>query len=197
MFKSNPFCKRENIWEFEEVRMILRIGLFALLLATPAVAQNRLQAPVSAPTADLISATDSSALPGKWTYRSFINTADLVGGDAQKALNLIFGEGIFTFALSGATLTGTFDMGGGYVLDLQGRVQPAIQNAPLAVEISGVGRANTPTADWEYDYHGYLAYHWPNGVNQAAALVGSVIRAKPHDGTPAGLVASFIAVKQP
>jgi len=40
--------------------------------------------------------------------------------------------------------------------------------------------------------------HWPEGVDQRQTLVGSVIRAKPHDGesSPAVYVASFIAVKQ-
>jgi hypothetical protein len=36
-----------------------------------------------------------------------------------------------------------------------------------------------------------------NGINQIPALVGNVIRAKPHNGAPAGYVATFIAVKQP
>jgi hypothetical protein len=76
-------------------------------------------------------------------------------------LHLIFGEGVFTFeTLSRQSLTGTLDMGGGYVLDLTGSV----------------------------------AHHWPDGVDQVAALVGSVIRAKPHGSAPAGHVASFIAV---
>jgi hypothetical protein len=65
------------------------------------------------------------------------------------------------------------------------------------VEIVGTGRPNTGTANWEYDYHGQLAYQWPNGVDQVPAIVGNVIRAKPHNGNPAGVVASFIAVKQP
>ena len=46
-----------------------------------------------------------------------------------------------------------------------------------------------------------LLHGWPEAkelwANQVPALVGSVIRAKPHDGAPAGFVASFIAVKQP
>ena len=50
---------------------------------------------------------------------------------------------------------------------------------------------------WEYDYHGHLAHQWPNGVNQVPALVGTVIRAKPHGAAPAGYVASFVAVRQP
>jgi hypothetical protein len=65
------------------------------------------------------------------------------------------------------------------------------------VEIVGAGRNGTGTAGWEYDYRGQLAYQWPNGVNQVPALVGTVIRAKPHGASPAGYVASFIAVKQP
>src|SRR5215471_17614229 len=46
----------------------------------------------------------------------------------------------------------------------------------------GHGRPGTVTAGWEYDYRAELAYHWQNGVNQIPALVGSVIRAKAHDG---------------
>jgi hypothetical protein len=90
---------------------------------------------------------------------------------------------------------GAIDWPGGG-LDLQGIVRPDATGAPV-VEIVGTGRRGTGTEGWEYDYHGQLAYQWPNGVNQVPALVGSVIRAKPHDGAPAGYVASFIAVKQP
>jgi len=138
------------------------------------------------------------SLAGKWTYRSYRNSTDLVAGDPNKALSLIFGEGVFTFALGSAgALTGTFDMGSGFVLDLQGTIHSTTSDASLTVEIAGLGRDGTPTAGWEYDYHASPAYQWPNGVNQVPALVGSVIRAKPHDGAPAGFVASFIAVKQP
>jgi hypothetical protein len=121
---------------------------------------------------------------------------DRLGGRRQgQELSIIFGEGVYAFEPpSGTALTGTLDMGGGYVLDLKGTVT---QTAPLSVAISGYGRAGTPAAGWEYDYNAALAYQWPNGVNQMPALVGSVIRAKPHDGGAAGFVASFIAVKQP
>jgi hypothetical protein len=136
------------------------------------------------------------SLAGKWTYRSFINSTDLVS-DADGALALIFGQGVITFAMpSSTTLQGTLDMGGGLVLDLQGTVQPGSDTAPLMVAIVGTGRSGTATDGWEYDYRGYLAFQWPNGVNQVPALVGTVIRAKPHNGAPAGVVASFIAVKQ-
>jgi hypothetical protein len=88
-------------------------------------------------------------------------------------------------------------MGGGYALDLEGTIRPASEGVPATIEIAGRGRAGTPTDGWEYDYFGFLAHQWPKGVNQVPALVGTVIRAKPHDGAPAGYVASFVAVKQP
>ena len=78
---------------------------------------------------------------------------------------------------------------------MQGTVTAGDTGQP-AVKIVGTGRWNTNTANWEYDYEARLAYRWPNGVKQVPALVGSVIRAKPHGDSPAGVVASFIAVKQ-
>jgi hypothetical protein len=62
--------------------------------------------------------------------------------------------------------------------------------------IAGVGRANTPTAGWEYDYNCITGSVWPNGVDQVPSILGTVIRAKPHNGSPAGVVASFIGVRQ-
>jgi hypothetical protein len=171
------------------------IGLaLCCILASPAMAQNRTVPQPALRAAAATTPADASILVGKWTYRSYVNTTEQVGNDKDKALAIIFGEGIYTIdPLSGTALTGTLDMGGGYVLDLKGTVT---QTAPPSVAISGYGRAGTPTAGWEYDYNASLAYQWPNGVNQVPALVGTVIRAKPHDGAPAGVVASFIAVKQ-
>jgi hypothetical protein len=115
----------------------------------------------------------------------------------NKALGLIFAEAVFTFEIpSQTTLKGAIDWPGGG-LDLQGTIQPGGAGAAPSVDIVGTGRPGTGTDGWEYDYQGQLAHHWPNGVNQVQALVGSVIRAKPHNGAPAGYVASFIAVKQP
>jgi hypothetical protein len=126
-----------------------------------------------------------------------LNTAVLVT-DAESALAQIFGQGVFTFETpSSTTLMGTFDMGGGFVLDVKGTFRPAAQGSPLTVELVGSGRAGTDTDGWQYDYNANLAHRWPNGVNQVPALVGTVIRAKPHNGAAAGFVASFIAVKQP
>ena len=169
----------------------------ASLCATTVFAQNPIRTPPT-PMAHSVTASDKSTLAGKWTYRSYHNSADQVGSDATKALSLIFGEGVFTLETPRATMiTGTFDMGGGFVLDLQGIVKPATEEAPFTVHMFGNGRAGTPTEGWQYDYHGSLAYTWPNGIDQVPSLVGSVIRAKPHGAARAGYVASFIAVRQP
>jgi hypothetical protein len=177
--------------------MLTRLLGLALcsILALPAMAQNRGIPASTVAAAKVAVPADASLLAGKWTYRSYVNTTSLVGDDKDKALAIIFGEGVYAFdPPNGGALTGALDMGGGYVLDLKGTVT---QIAPLSVAISGYGRPATPTAGWECDYNASLAYQWPNGVNQAPALVGTMIRAKHHDGGAAGVVASFIAVKQP
>ncbi|MBP2449732.1 hypothetical protein [Rhizobium leguminosarum] len=139
----------------------------------------------------------SFSLQGRWTYRSYRNDPAIIGDNAEKALQNIFGEGVFTLATSGAKVTGMLDMGSGYVLDLTGAVVPVKGGeVRIAVRMVGIGRSGTPTAGWEYDYHGTDAFTWPNGISQVPAFVGSVIRAKPHNGSPAGYVASFNAVRQ-
>ena len=126
-------------------------------------------------------------LAGTWAYRSYQNIQE------QK----VFGAGIFAFMTpSPDKIQGTLDMGNDLVLDLDGTVTAASGNAPLTVHIIGNGRPKTKTDGWEYDYYGFLAYQWPNGVDQVQSLVGTVIRAKPHNGGPAGVTASFIAVRQ-
>jgi hypothetical protein len=192
--------------------------LFGFILLSPsfALAQTKSRL-IFAPTALAVPATTwDSSLPGKWTYRSYLNRADVIVGDdpepavrnlaamfgqgstannAAKAFSLVFGEGIMTFdPPSGNNVTGTFDMGGGYVLDLKGTMQTSA-SGDISVELFGTGRPNTPTANWEYDYRASTTPKWPNGVNQIPTLVGTVIRAKPHDGGAAGVVASFIAIK--
>jgi hypothetical protein len=69
----------------------------------------------------------------------------------------------------------------------------------MRARFQGTGIVNGE--QWIYDYEGYLVNHWPNGVQQRPAIVGSVIRTIPHSGgepgtvAPAGVVASFYAVK--
>lgn len=175
------------------------IVLAAALWTTSALAQGPSPPPASTPATRVTS--DGSGLAGKWTYRSFHNNPAPVADDPStapaKALALIFAEAVFTFEIpSSTTLKGAIDWPGGG-LDLQGTIKPSGAGAGPAVEIVGTGRPGTSTDGWQYDYRGELAYQWPNGVNQVPALVGTVIRAKPHGPAPAGYVASFIAVKQP
>jgi len=125
-------------------------------------------------------------LAGTWAYQSYQNIEE----------QTVFGAGTFTFTTpSPDTIQGTLDMGDDLVLDLEGTVTAASGNAPLTVHIVGNGRPKTKTDGWEYDYHGFLGYMWPNGVDQVPSLVGTIVRAKPHDGGAAGVTASFIAVK--
>jgi hypothetical protein len=154
------------------------------------------QTQIVAPGASIAATSENSILSGKWTYRSFHNEPAPVNDDANKALALIFAEAVFTFeVLTPNTLKGAIDWPGGG-LDLQGTIQ--LDNAGVpTIEAIGSGRPGTGTASWEYDYYGSIARQWPNAIKQVPAIVGSVIRAKPHDGAPAGYVASFIAVKQP
>ena len=138
------------------------------------------------------------SIPGKWTYRSWVDSPNvMINGDPNTALSLLFGEGVMTLSSPAAgKVAGTFDMGGGYVLDLTGTTT-AGGTGQTFIHMAGLGRAGTPTAGWEYDYDGITTERWPKGVAQIPAFTGSVFRAKPHDGNPAGLVASFIAVKKP
>ena len=125
-------------------------------------------------------------IAGTWAYRSYQNKKD----------QPVFGAGLFTFTTPSPTkLKGTLDMGGGLVLDLDGKITAASKTTPLTVHILGYGRPGTKTDGWEYDYHGFLGYKWPNGVDQVTSLVGTIVRAKPHNGGAAGVTASFIAVK--
>jgi len=129
---------------------------------------------------------------GSWTYRSLLNEPD-VNTDFDK---LEFGRG--TLVIQDAPmqiLTGTIG-GPGWSLDLQGWRD---YGNPYHARFQGTGTVGGEK--WIYDYDGYLVPHWPNGVGQIPAIVGSVIRTIPHSGgspgtvAPAGVVASFYAVR--
>lgn len=139
-------------------------------------------------------------LNGQWTYRSYHNSVALVGDDAAAALALIFGEGVFGLTEDGTgKVQGTLDMGGGYALAVSGTAGCADrEDAPPVFALIGLGIDGTPTAGWRYDYRGVPAYSWPDGINQIPCLVGSVVRVYAHGpGAPAGVTASFVAVRQP
>lgn len=138
----------------------------------------------------------SSDITGSWTYRSFRNDAAPVDGDPNKALALFFAEAEFRFtAVTPGAFNGVIDWGSGG-LDMTGTMLAGSTDMPNAFSIVGVGRPGTQTEGWRYEYNGAVAYRWPAGVQQVPALIGSVIRALPHNGAPAGYTASFIAVRQ-
>ena len=129
---------------------------------------------------------------GTWAYRSFLNDADV-----NKAFNdLEFGRG--TIVIEEAPMQSLKGTIGGPTWSLTLKGARAYGN-PMHARFQGVGQVKGE--QWIYDYEGYLVPDWPNGVDQIAAIVGSVIRTIPHSGdqpgtvNPAGVVASFYAVK--
>lgn len=124
---------------------------------------------------------------GIWIYRSYLNEPSMP----------VFGEGTITFDdsplghLSGKLLM-PIDKPT-LQLDLRGNFQ---LGTPFAARFQGIGVAGTGTAGWIYDYIGYYIPDWPDGVGQVPAFVGSVVRTVAHGaGAPAGVVASFIAIR--
>ena len=89
---------------------------------------------------------------------------------------------------------GILDMGPGYALNLRGKLTAC--NGSTTFYIEGHGVPNSNTANWEYDYQGYIVPKWKNGIQQADACAGSVIRSKPHGNAKAGQTATFYLVKQ-
>jgi len=129
---------------------------------------------------------------GTWAYRSFLNDADV-----NKAFNdLEFGRG--TIVIEEAPMQSLKGTIGGPTWSLTLKGARAYGN-PMHARFQGVGQVKGE--QWIYDYEGYLVPDWPKGVDQIAAIVGSVIRTIPHSGdqpgtvNPAGVVASFYAVK--
>jgi len=88
------------------------------------------------------------------------------------------------------------DFGGGAAMDLFGTVVESGGVSPQVLLITGTGREDTATDKWVYQYQGYLLPAWAEGVGQVPAIAGTVVRTIPHGGGKAGLVASFVALKQ-
>jgi hypothetical protein len=152
-------------------------------------------------------------MPGlseSWTFRSFNPTYApenhftarnlQVFTTERDKLELIRAEAVFNLQVTGTTLAGRIEWPGGG-LNLNGTFLPGAGASPIRFTITGTGRPDSDTAGWEYLYEGHLTRRWQNGRDQRPALVGSVMRAKTHNGvpprSPAGEVFSFIAVKEP
>jgi hypothetical protein len=131
---------------------------------------------------------------GTWTYRSLLNDPDM-STDFDK---LEFGRAnIVIEEAAPQLLTGTIG-GEGWSLQLHGSRE---YGSPMKVRFQGKGLVSGE--EWVYDYIGWLVPIWPNSdaLLQRAAIVGSVTRTIPHSSSgggtsPAGVVASFYAVRQ-
>ena len=128
---------------------------------------------------------------GSWTYRSLLNDPNL-----DTAFNdLQFGKGTIVIEKAEPQiLVGTIG-GPGWELALAGS---RAYGSPMAVRFQGKGVIGGE--EWIYDYQGYLVPHWPNGVQERPAMVGSIVRTIPHSNgrggvNPAGVVASWYAVR--
>ncbi|HEU0053513.1 MAG TPA: hypothetical protein VFQ39_10065 [Longimicrobium sp.] len=152
-------------------------------------------------------ATPASPFAGDWIYRSYVNT-DLypiqTNDDARTLQNfesLLFGEGQLHLETDarGYLTSSTLSFGPGYLMNVDGVADGAgttpCQAAPATVRMKAFGVDGQQTAGWLYEYVGYLAPAWPNGVDQVDAIVGTVIRVVPHGTGKAGVVASFVAVR--
>jgi hypothetical protein len=136
----------------------------------------------------------ASPLVGKWTYRSFINNPD---PDIEfnkltfAVADLSFDEAEF------GKVSGRLSFGDDY-LKLTGTIT---YGNPFTIRYQGVG-ATPGTIEngqpWVYDYLGFIAPAWPNGVDQRPAIVGTIVRTVAHSGgtAKAGFVASWIAVRR-
>ncbi|MFB7469704.1 hypothetical protein [Kitasatospora sp. NPDC056184] len=132
-------------------------------------------------------------LTGTYTYRSFLELPDPVDDFnrlrfAQAELRLV------------AEQDGT--VGGELILSDPGE-EPAIvmemtgrASASSRVSFTLSGRGRPPIADFHYEYDGSVLRHWETGIDQRMVLAGTVLRAEPHGGAPAGQTASFLAVRR-
>ena len=131
---------------------------------------------------------------GTWTYRSLLNDPGLKT-DFNK---LEFGRANLTIEEEApAILKGTIG-GDDWSLALHGSFG---FGSPMQVRFQGKGLVNGEL--WVYDYIAWLTPAWPNSDStlERAAMVGSVVRTVPHKSgnggvSPAGVVASFYAVRQ-
>ena len=114
---------------------------------------------------------------GKWTYRSLLNNPDV----NQDFNNLEFGRGTIEINEDPMQILSGVIGGPGWSLALKGSRE---YGTPMRVRFQGVGLVSGE--QWIYDYEGYLVTHWPNGVQQRLAIVGSVIRTIPHSGGEPG-----------
>lgn len=131
---------------------------------------------------------NANPLIGTWTYRSFFNDPDMAKDFNN--LRLAAGKIVIQEADNGV-FAGRFIYSDTYQLNLSGATS---YGNPFTVRFQGVGDTSG-SLNHIYDYTGYLIPAWPNGVNQRLAIVGTLVRTVTHGQSQAGVVGSWIAVK--
>ena len=127
-------------------------------------------------------------ISGTYVYRSLVNNKDI-----QTDFNdLEFGRGIMTFTQTDGVIKGTFDMGEGYKMTMEGTVYSDDKHSFL--RMTGNGIPGTATDKWIYDYFGMIDPIWPDAVAQTPTITGSVIRSADHGSSKAGVTATFYMV---
>lgn len=147
---------------------------------------------------------DGKVFNGKWTYRSLLNNTNV---------NTDFDSLAFAAATINLSTFGTDSVKGQilWAMDSAGTIFNGLNltgkyfynDTTLCYFMEGFGDAALGTAGWQYNYQGYLVPRWPDGINQAIVLAGSVVRVKKHscdssgnNCSPAGVVATTYMVKQ-
>lgn len=131
-------------------------------------------------------------LQGKWTYRSFRNTAALVTQRDDVVTSLVLFEGVLDLEDDGlGVVRGAVGMADGAALAVRGAW---LAGAPEVYELVAEGVDGTRTAGWRWDLRGAVGHRW-TGETQSLTLTGAVR----HSGDPAlaadGRTASFVAVR--
>lgn len=136
---------------------------------------------------------DGSYFNGSWAYRSLLNDTDW-----QKDFDsLAFASAIMDLKTSGKdSISGILYWSDNPKQGLNISGHFYYNDTVTCYSLIGIGDTSLGTPGWQYDYQGYIVPQWSFGVNQANVLVGSVARAKPHSGQPAGLVATTYMVRR-
>src|SRR5262249_2828191 len=135
-------------------------------------------------------------LVGTYTYRSFLNNPAIVGNFDT----LQFAEAELTlFSSLDGQLSGMLSWPKNAddtlrdQMDISGEI---ISREPFLIRLEGIGRKGSSIETYDYKYELTLARQWPETTSPLICLVGSVIRAKDHGTSKAGVTASVIAVKR-
>ena len=136
---------------------------------------------------------DGSFFNGSWTYRSLMNDPDW----KLSFDRLQFASAIMDLKTFGKdSITGILYWADNPKRGLTIKGKYYYQDTVTCYSLVGTGTVSLGTPGWQYDYKGTIVPKWPNGVKQADALVGSTVRTKPHNGAPAGFVATTYMVRR-